>query len=196
MVAKKSLLPRGFKAEAERTAVKFRKELELEPHSPLCGFALAKHLNISVYTACDFYGPNTDLTPLVGTNTKDSGWSALTMNVSNGEKIIIHNHLHASTRQQSDLMHELAHIICNHSSPDLYKNINLPDFMRGFDAQQEEEAKYLGSTLQISREGLIWAIKKRMDVPAIAEHYNASTSMVNLRINSTGVKKQLSYLRL
>jgi Zn-dependent peptidase ImmA (M78 family) len=68
--------------------------------------------------------------------------------------------------------------------------------MRDYDKQQEEEANYLGSALQITREGLLWALKKRMEISEIAEHYNASPSMVTLRINSTGVKKQLSYLGL
>jgi Zn-dependent peptidase ImmA (M78 family) len=193
-VAKKSLLPRGFKAEAERTAVRLRKELELEPHSPLCGFELAKHLKITVHTAPDYFGAEVDISPLVGTKVKDSGWSALTMKKANNERIIIHNHLHAASRQQSDLMHELAHIICDHQPPDSHKNINLPDFMRGFDPQQEEEAKSLGAALQISREGLVWALKNHMDTDQIAEHFNASAAMVKLRINSTGVKQQLSYL--
>jgi len=116
------------------------------------------------------------------------------MKTQKSNTIIIHNHLHAPTRQQSNIMHELAHIICKHEQPDQYKNIALPFLMREFDKQQEEEANYLGSALQIPREGLIWALKKRMDVVAIAEYYTASPAMVTLRINSTGVKRQLSYL--
>jgi hypothetical protein len=66
--------------------------------------------------------------------------------------------------------------------------------MREFDKQQEEEASYLGSALQIPREGLIWALKKGMDLEAVADHFKASTAMVSHRVNTTGVKRQLSYL--
>ncbi len=195
-MAKTSLLPRGFKANAERTALEFRKKLEIEAHDPLCGFKLAEHLSIPVYSPEEFFSPGTDMNDLVGTKLKDNGWSALTMVTGTNKKIIIHNHLHAPTRQQSNLMHELAHVICDHKHPETHRNIALPFFMRDYDKQHEEEAIYLGSALQITREGLIWALKKRMEIAEIAEHYNASTAMVTLRINSTGVKKQLSYLGL
>lgn len=78
------------------------------------------------------------------------------MKTKQSNTIIRHNHLHASTRQQSNLMHELAHIICEHEQPEAHKDIALPSFMRAFDKKQEEETNYLGSALQITREGLIW----------------------------------------
>lgn len=187
----KSLLPRGFKAEAERTALKFRKDLELEPHSPLCGFDLAKHLKIDVSAANEFFPAGHNMEDLTG---PDSGWSALTMKNGQDKTIIIHNQLHAPTRQQSNLMHELAHVICKHQQPESHRAIKLPFFMREFDKQQEEEANYLGSALQIPRDGLIWALKKRMEANDIADHFKASAAMVTLRINATGVKRQLSYL--
>ena len=186
-----SLLPRGFKAKAERTAIALRKELELLPVDSLCGFKLAEHLKISVYTPTEFFSSETNIDDLVGT---DKGWSALTMKTGKDNTILVHNHLHAPTRQQSNLMHELAHIICEHKHPVTYANITLPFFMRVFDKQQEEEANYLGSTLQITRDALVWALKKRMEIPEIAEYFMASQDMVKLRINTTGVKQQLSYL--
>lgn len=193
-MAKDSALPRGFKSKAERTSIAIRKELGVIAEAPLCGFKLAEYLNVKVYTPSEIFPPDTDIEALVGTKSKDNGWSALTMQTGNGNKIIIHNHLHAPTRQQSNLMHELAHIICEHKKPESNKDITLPFFMRDYDKQQEGEANYLGSALQISREGLIWALKKRMAPVDIAEYYNASLAMVTLRINSTGVKRQLSYL--
>lgn len=193
-MAKKSLLPRGFMANAEKIAIELRKELSLHPHDPLCGFKLAEHMEIIVCTPLDFFNKGINLEQLVGTQTKNGGWSALTMKREDRRILIIHNHLHASTRQQSNIMHELAHIICDHKHSLPPENIPLPDFMRQHNKQNEEEANYLGATLQITREGLIWALKKRMSISDIADYYSASESMVNLRINSTGVKKQLSYM--
>lgn len=194
-MAKASLLPWGFKAKAEKTALKLREDLGIKPFDPLCGFVLAAHMNISVYKATDFFSKGENLENLLGTSDQDKGWSALTLKTGNNNTIIIHNHLHSSARQQSNLMHELAHTICDHKRPEKYKDIALPFFMRDYDPQQEEEAIYLGSTLQITREGLLWALKNGMEIKEIAEHYNASTPMVQLRINSTGVKKQLSNSR-
>lgn len=193
-MAKKSLLPRGFKANAERIALQFRKDLNLDHSDPLCGFKLAEHLKITVYKPTDIFPPGTDVKKLVGTENKNNGWSALTMKQADNSTIIIHNHLHAPSRQQSDIMHELAHIICEHKY-ETHKDIPLPTTMREFNLQQEEEANYLGSTLQITRESLLWALKRGMEIIAIAEHFNASSAMVKLRINSTGVLTQLNRRR-
>lgn len=195
MPKKKSLLPHGFKANAERISLSYRKEMDLNAYDPLCGFELAKHLNIEVYKPEQIFPPNTNLEILIGVENNDNGWSALTMNTGNGNKIIIHNNLQAPVRQQSNLMHELSHVICEHKRPNTHDNINLPFFMRDFDPQQEEEANYLGSSLQIPRDALVWAIKRGMSKEEIGNYYQASLSMVTFRINSTGVMRQLSYLR-
>jgi Zn-dependent peptidase ImmA (M78 family) len=91
-------------------------------------------------------------------------------------------------------MHELAHIICKHEIiiPDGHI---LPDYMRYFDKFQEAEAAYLGGCLQVSRACLILAIKGNMSKEEIASNYAASMQMVNFRINTTGVNKQLKYYR-
>ncbi len=192
-MAKVSLLPRGFKSKAEKTAVALRVELGLSSTDAMCGFKLAEYLKVKVYTPPEIFPANTNLDELVGT---DKGWSALTMKIINDDTIIVHNHLHAPPRQQSNLMHELAHIICDHKRDNKDYDPILNSLMRDHNPQQEEEAIYLGSALQITRDALIWALKKRMEEADIAEHYNASLAMVKLRINATGVKRQLSYLGL
>lgn len=194
-MAKVSLLVRGFKTKAEKTAIALRVELGLASTSPLCGFKLAEHLKVKVYTPPEIFPLGTNLDDLVGAENKDQGWSALTMKIATDDTIIIHNHLHAPPRQQSNLMHELAHILCDHKRDNPPENGVLNSLMRDYNPKQEEEAIYLGSALQITREGLLWALKKRMQEAEIAEHFNASPAMVLLRINTTGVKRQLSYLR-
>lgn len=195
-MVKKSLLPRGFKAKAEKIAVLCRKELDLKPFEPLCGFALAKHLNIEVCIPMDFFPKNTNLDDLIGSSNKDNGWSALTMVTRKGNKLIIHNNLHSLARQQSNLMHEIAHILCDHKYNEAPDDLKLLSLMRDHNPQQEEEATYLGSALQIPREGLIWSLKQGKNYSEISDYYTASMTMVTFRINSTGVKRQLSYLDL
>src|SRR5690606_1395166 len=95
---------------------------------------------------------------------------------------------------QSNLMHELAHVICEHTQTSSHRGIIVPMSMREYNAVQEEEATTLGAALMISRDGLVWALKKRWSHSTIGKYYNASDEMVRFRINSTGVLKQLKYL--
>ena len=194
-LSKKSYLKRGFKAEAERISNNFRKELGLETHSPLCAFELAKHLEIEVISPKILGLDDKGLNVLMGNSGKSSGWSALTMKNVDDKKLIIHNTRASDARQQSDIMHELAHIICKHEIIVPNGHI-LPDYMRYYDKSQEAEAEYLGSCLQLSRECLVWALTKgNMSKEEITSNYTASKQMVNFRINTTGINKQLQYIR-
>jgi Zn-dependent peptidase ImmA (M78 family) len=87
-------------------------------------------------------------------------------------------------------MHELAHIICNHEQKATKYNFAIPFGMMYYNEVQEEEAKCLGSTLQIARPGLLWSKKRDMDNHEIAKHFNASIDMVTYRMNTSGVAKQ------
>lgn len=195
-MAKKSDLKRGFKAKAERISARLREELGLEPFSPMCSFALASHLGVGVISPDSLGLGKKELTVLMGTGTAGSGWSALTMRNEKGKRIIIHNTLASKARQQSDLMHELAHIICEHEFNKL-EEYALPDYMRYYDRYQEAEAEYLGGCLQLSRECLMWAIvSAKMTKREIADKYIASIQMVNFRINSTGIRNQLKHLEI
>lgn len=64
-------------------------------------------------------------------------------------------------------MHELAHLLCNHPLPDDIILPTLP-FLRRYNLQHEQEAEYLGATLQITRKGLVWAKRRGMAVSQIA----------------------------
>ncbi len=193
-MAKKSILKRGFKANAERLAIEYRSKLLIHPCAPLCAFKLSEHLSIPVCSATEFLKQEDEIALLSGTNGVECEWSALTMVTKAGNRIIIHNPFHSIGRQQSDVMHELAHIICKHEIKENTYDFAIPFGMRNFDEVQEEEAKCLGSTLQIARPGLLWSKKRDMDNHAIAEHFNASIDMVNYRMNTSGVSKQAYFI--
>jgi hypothetical protein len=192
-VAAKSILKRGFKAKAERLALEYREKLGLSPHSPLCAFLLADYLSIPVYEATEFLVSNTDRDRLAGAGINDCGWSALTMKAGSGQTIILHNPFHTPARQQSNIMHELAHIICGHAFDILEIDVPIPIGMRNFNEVHEEEAKSLGSSLQLPRPGLLWGLKENMSVEQIAVYFNASVEMVNYRIRMSGAGRQHSY---
>jgi hypothetical protein len=125
----KNTLRRGFKSEANRIAVITRAELGLKPIDKLCGFKLAKHKGIHIYTLLDFGISESDI-------HNYNSWSALTLPNRVGDRMIIHNHTHSPQRQQSNLMHELAHIICGHQMRETSKDI--PNgLLRDFDVEQE-----------------------------------------------------------
>ncbi|MGN7824756.1 ImmA/IrrE family metallo-endopeptidase [Chitinophaga sp. 22536] len=188
-MARKSILPRGFKSQAERLSRDYRSQMNLDDTAPLCAFRLAKHLNILVASIENLLSPNeVDI-------LKDS-FNALWMNNVDGDKVIIHNNFHSVYRQQSNLMHEIAHIIRKHERPENIKTLRLPLNLYYYNELHEEEARYLGACLQIPREGLVQALRQRWTEAYISEHFSASPQMVKYRLYSTGVIKQVNHSRL
>ncbi|MBO9732606.1 MAG: ImmA/IrrE family metallo-endopeptidase [Chitinophaga sp.] len=194
-MAPKKILKRGFPAQAEQLAIEYRDKLKLHACAPICAFKLAEHLRIPIYSATEFLTLQHERDHLSGTNGSDCGWSALTMTTGAGNRIIIHNPFHSAPRQQSNIMHELAHIICGHEVDEAIRDIPLPFGMRHFDEVQEEEAKCLGATLQLPKPGLLWSLKRSMSQSDIATHFNASVEMVAYRLNISGAAKQSYYMR-
>jgi Zn-dependent peptidase ImmA (M78 family) len=123
--------------------------------------------------------------------TTPEKFSAFWMANEDGDKIIIHNNHHSLARQQSNIMHELAHIICEHEIPEDIAKLSLRFGLHYYNKKQEEEAACLGRTLQITREGLLWALRQNFSKQEIATYYNASLEMVTFRINATGVLRQV-----
>lgn len=108
-MATDSILKRGFKAQAERSAIKYREALHIHPCGALCAFELAKYLDVHICSALEFFPE------LKATDSLSCEWSALTLVAQSGNRIIIYNPFHTEARKQSDVMHELAHIICKHT---------------------------------------------------------------------------------
>jgi Zn-dependent peptidase ImmA (M78 family) len=183
-------LVRGFKTKAERISIQFRAELNLRDVDCLDAFVLSNHLNVSVLCPSHFLGHDTSLEKLCSVN---SGWSAMTLKSRYGQSIIIHNTKHSPARQQSNIMHELAHIICGHEPDQLDSHYEalLRLGLRSYIKSHEEEAETLGATLQIPRSGLISLLQDNKTKEEIATIYGASTQLVQLRINSTGAQKQI-----
>ncbi len=186
MSNRKSILKRGFKAESERISQRLRTELDISVNEKLCGFVLAKHLGVKIFIPKELGFSGQEEKKLL----LDSGWSAFSSN-KKGQYFIIHNNSHSPERQQSNLMHELAHIICKHEISEEKKN--LPYFMRYYDPEQEAEAEYLGAVLQLPRDGLLYHLKNGETIHEIANHFGASVKMTSFRINKSGIKKQIGY---
>lgn len=185
---------RGFKKWSDEKAKEFREIIGIKHTEPLCAFELCNHLKIPVFTPKQISGlDNKIVDHLLGKGK--NYWSAATVPLSLNKYFIIHNPTHTPARQQSNLMHELAHIICEHKIPDSERILGLSGFLRHHNQEQEDEAEWLGACLQLPRPALVWALRRGMSEMDISDYYNASIEMVKYRINITGVRKQISFSR-
>lgn len=190
----KSLLKRGFKAEAERISENYRTELGISKFDPLDAFDLANHMGIPVFTVKELFEGN-ESDPNFSIISDTSSFSALWMPNEDGDKIILHNDNHSLKRQQSNLMHELSHIIMKHTIPDECAQLCMQLGLHYFNKEHEQEAKFLGGCLQITRAGLQWALKRNFSEEEISDHFNASVDMVKFRLNTSGVLIQRGYYK-
>lgn len=180
---------RGFKKESEEKAIFFRRELGLHPYDPLPAQSLSEYLNIKILTPAEILEKTSDSYKILMSSKE---WSALTLPCISGKRIIIHNNKNSIYRQESDLMHELSHVICEHETPDNRRIDGIEILLRNYNEQQEKEAEWLGGCLQLPRDALLWHIKRNCNVKDLSELFSASETMVKYRIYSTGVKRQAS----
>ena len=180
---------RGFKADAERLSLNFRSRLGLQDIDALPARSLAGHLGISILTPHIIPGIPEEVVSLV-CNNPAGAFSAVTILVA-ARRIVIHNPNHSPARQESDLMHEISHVVCEHKYEDESLSMSQAFSLRIYNPEYEEEAKYLGGCLQAPREALIRHIARGKTVGQVAALLGASEDLVQFRINSTGVMRQM-----
>lgn len=184
---------RGFKTWAEKLALEQRNKLNLGDVSPLPARLLADHLGVFIVSPKDLPGLSPKiLNQVLGVDPKS--WSAITFE-RDGCTIIIHNTTHSPRRQESNLMHEIAHILLEHQPSQIIKDdyINIP--LRTYNSKQEEEAVWLGGCLQLPRKALLWSIRRGMNNSMIVAHFGASLDLVRYRRQVTGVDRQIGRWR-
>lgn len=180
-----SALERGYKSWCERFAIGIRSELKIAPEAPLSARTLAEHLGVRLITPHDIPGllPE-DLRQL--TIADPSGWSAVSFSID-GQTTVIYNPKNSFGRQSSDIMHEIAHVLCEHEPSQLILLESGALAMRSFDARQEDEANWLGWTILLPRPALVYCAKQRLTTKEIAQHYAVSERLVMFRRGVTGV---------
>ena len=187
----KSLLDRGFPSKAEKISEQYRSTLGISKFDPLDAFSLASYLKVTIFGIDELAS---DLVEKDFTILKNpEKFSAMWMPNDIGKKIILHNTCHSEKRQQSNLMHELAHIILEHNIPNELAQLCFTFGLHYFNPKHEQEAKYLGGCLQITRPGLQWALKHSFSEDQMSDYYNASVDMIKYRLNVTGVLVQRKY---
>jgi Zn-dependent peptidase ImmA (M78 family) len=184
---------RGFKTWAERTSARVRQKLKLLPHSPLDPFQLAEMLGVIILTPDDL----TELSEVVRRrllNDHGDNWSAIT--VTDGQThLIVTNSSHAPTRRNSNLAHELAHILLGHEPSMMFMSPNSGLALRTYNEDQEQEADWLAGSLLLPRDALLAIRRKRLSDEEVCSEYGVSPAMLRFRLNISGVDVQLRRAR-
>jgi hypothetical protein len=175
----------GFKARTERIAAEQRALLNLDQHAPISVAELAAHHGALIRTPEQEPGLKPE--SLQALSRFHDQWSAVTIRTPHGA-VIVNNPLHNRGRQNSNVTHEIGHLVLQHA-PGALQTIS-GCIMRDFDEVQESEAALLGETLLVPRASLEWAARRHMDVPMTARWLGASEDLVRYRANITGIKRQ------
>ena len=151
-----SKFKRGFKTFAEKKSIELRTELGIKPSNPLPADRLATHLKVSILYPRQI--PEMDITSLKClAKGGDSFWSGVTLKI-NEKLFVIINDSHSKPRQESDIMHELAHLICDHEMGQ-FTRLSDGISLRDYNEEQEKEAEWLGACLQLPRVALNYHYK-------------------------------------
>ena len=143
-----------------------------------------------VLSQFDVQLPSSDLFNLNNSND----WSGATF-LCDDQPVILFNGNHSDARNESTIMHELSHIILNHSPiiDDRLRHLGL--MLRNYDEIHENEANWLGGGLQIPFDGLVTALLNNKSPESIASQYFASVEMAKFRINKSGANQKVEAIK-
>jgi len=180
---------RGFRTEAERISAAIRTDLGIGEADPLPLDAAAGVRNARIVSAADLI----EVERLAELERLQAfAFSACTFEV-HGKAVIVFNPLRSPARQQSDLAHELSHLLLRHELTEIREVAGLP--FRTCRPDQEEEATTLGGTLLLPRKLLLRAVGGGMGVDDISRMYRVTPEMARFRLNTTGVARQIDRAR-
>ena len=176
-------LRRGFKTRANQISVRLRKGQGRGPEAPIDLAVIAERLSIGIVplsalkTDCPVAFRRLSI-------TDKEVFSAATLPLDSGGRIIVHNDSHHPSRQRGNLAHELAHILLGH--PFTYP-ID-PSGSRNIDRDIEDEASWLGPTILVSNEAALYIVRQGFDDETACEMYGVSLPLLRMRINGSGAR--------
>jgi Zn-dependent peptidase ImmA (M78 family) len=176
---------RGFKADAERIAERVRKQMGKRASDPLDAVELARHVGAEVRRADEL----TSLAKLEKLEELQPGsFSACTFTIGD-RHVIVYSPLASAGRTQSDLAHEVSHLLLEHDMKSV-ETIGAVTFFT-CDPEEEQEANWLAGCLLLPRRLLYLAAKSGLGAAEIAERYSVTDTMAAFRLRTTGVLQQL-----
>jgi len=184
---------RGFKTWCENVAVRQRRELGLDPVDPLDPWALARHLKVTVWRADEVPGLDARSLRVLLREDPDS-WSAVTLRVADRHVVVL-NSAHSGGRPASNLTHELAHILLDHTPARVDVSADGLLLLNTYGREQEEEARWLSGCLLLPRDALMLIRRQGLAADSAAKRYGVSLDMLQYRLNVTGVDTHLTRTR-
>ena len=184
---------RGFKSWSEQMALGFRRDLSLDRISALDPRKLGKHLGILIWTPEEVarLGGGLDKCHLDQLLIHDkSSWSAVTL-IDRGRRLIIVNSAHVPVRQNSDLMHEISHLVLEHEPARVDMTEQGLMILNNYDKKQEAEADWLGGALLVPRDPLLMVLSRNASTTQAAALFGVSGDMISWRRKMTGIDTQL-----
>lgn len=165
---------RGFKAHANRIAVRVREKMGLAPTDPIDPFEVCEQFGIKVIRLRDLDPASRFLFDEV------SAFSAVTVPCGI-DTAIVHNDSHHPNRQRSNVSHELAHCFLGHEcTPPLTE-----DGERTRDGTVEAEANFLAGSLLIPNEAALFIVSSGLMSEA-QRLYGVSKQMLTYRLRVSG----------
>jgi len=179
---------RGFKTWSEETSLRVRQRLGVTSAAPLDPLRLAELLSVQVISTHEVDGLPEDCQRRLA-NEHSECWSAITV-TSGGYHLIVVNTAHKETRRNSDLAHELAHIILGHEPSVMFVSPQSNTALRTHNKEQEEEANWLAGCLLLPRDALVSIRSRRLSDSDASGEYCVSQAMLRYRLNVSGVEIQ------
>ena len=176
-------LRRGFKASANRIAVRLRRGQSRAPHEPIDLEVIAKRLEIKIVPLSALAKEAPQAVRHLSITDSDA-FSATTIRLDTGKRIIIHNDSHHPRRQRSNLSHEISHVLLGH--PFTYPIDN--SGCRNRDRDLEEQANWLGAVILISDEAALHILRRGIDEETACSVYGVSLPLLRMRINGSGAR--------
>lgn len=180
-------MKRGFKAWADKKSLEIRKRIGLKSSDPLDCNVLSKELGIPIISLSDLKDAGFSREHFLKLRNRDSNFFACLLQTPQGP-ILINNHNSSQKRSNSNIVHELSHLLCEHNF-----STTIPingSILREFDKDCEDEANWLTGCLLLPRDGLVWACRKGFSIYQMSQHFGASEQMTRWRYNITGISKQ------
>lgn len=183
---------RGFKAWCEEISSSVRREQALRDIDPLSPELLAAALGVVMVPVEKVPGLPADVSSRLVSDHRN-GWSAITIR-THGGALLVFNSGHSLARQSSDLMHELSHVLMRHVPRRSFVDPSRDLLLRTFDADQEEEARWLAGCLLLPRVVLVLARRSGWTDDKVCREYRVSMDLLRFRLNVTGVDRQVRRL--
>jgi Zn-dependent peptidase ImmA (M78 family) len=176
-------LRRGFKASANRIAVRLRRGQNCAPQEPIDLEVIAERLEIKIVPLSALAKEAPQAVRHLSITDSDA-FSATTIRLDAGKRIIIHNDSHHPRRQRSNVSHEISHVLLGH--PFTYPIDN--SGCRNHDRDLEEEANWLGAAILISDEAALHILRRGIDEETACSVYGVSLPLLRMRINGSGAR--------